>query len=111
MKGRQNNAIVVGRAGHDPATYGLKGRANGAESSTSTDERERREPTVVQVGDVVEITSGLRKGQRGVVLELRDTTFFGAADLAVQFEDGMVRVIRADFVRRMRGPEHFAGAE
>lgn len=101
MKRRENNAHVVGRAGHDPATYGLKGRANGSESPARSGERETREPPVAQVGDVVEVTSGLRKASRGVVLEERGTAFFGVPDYAVQFEDGQVRVLRGDFLRRM----------
>lgn len=101
MKARENKASSVGRAGHDPATYGLKGRANESESPSGVDEHESREPTVTQVGAVVEVTSGLRKASRGVVLEVRNTTFFGVPDLAVQFEDGAVRTIRADFLRRL----------
>jgi hypothetical protein len=111
MNSRKNNAQVVGRAGHDPATYGLKGRANEPESSSSTDERKTRNPSVAHVGDVVEVTSGLRKASRGVVLEERNTAFFGVPDYAVQFEDGQVRIIRGDYLRRMGGPQHFAGAE
>lgn len=63
------------------------------------------------VGCVVEVTSGLRKAQRGIVIGDAPSAFLGVADLAVQFEDGVVRPIRHDYLRRMAGPEHFAGAE
>lgn len=101
MKQRQNSEMLVGRAGHDPATYGLKGRANRTESPSVLDERNESDPSVAQVGSVVEVTSGLRKGQRGVVLEVRPTAFHGVPDLAVQFEDGHVRTLRSDFAREM----------
>ncbi len=101
MKRRENNANTVGRAGHDPATYGLKGRANGSESPSDSYDPYGREPTVVQVDAVVEVTSGLRKAQRGRVLEVRPTAFFGVPDLAVQFEDGAVRIMRSDYLRRI----------
>lgn len=53
------------------------------------------------VGSVVEVTNGLRKASRGIVLETRSTKFFGVPDVAVQFEDGSVRTIRSDFLRRL----------
>lgn len=52
MKHRENKQFAVGRAGHDPATYGLKGRTTKCvpawDSSDVVTEPIYRDPTVVQ---------------------------------------------------------------
>ena len=106
MKSRQNNAIVVGRAGHDPATYGLKGRGNSETVSENIAALLNREPSVDQAqafppGCVVQLTSGMSKGLRGIVLGEARSMYLGVPDVAVELETGMVRPIRPDYLRRI----------
>lgn len=64
-------------------------------------------------GCVVEITAGMSKGIRGVVVGDAKSSFDGRTpDLEVKTEDGRVRTIRHDYLRRLdTGPQHVAGAE
>jgi hypothetical protein len=112
MKPLENQRFAVGRAGHDPATYGLKGRAtNDASPGNSRGAAARPEnhvPSVAQlqgatfpVDSVVEVVLGLRKGQRGVVLGEARSSYRGVSDLEVRFEDGMVRWVGPDVLRRI----------
>lgn len=103
---RENRVGLVDSCGENVRTH--HDRRDVANASLSFGDRDsaagEKTPAVsamYPLGAVVEITSGLRKSQRGVLLEVRNSAFFGVPDLAVQFEDGHVRVIRADFVRRM----------
>lgn len=55
-------------------------------------------------GVVVEVLSGTRKAQRGVVVGEARSMYRGVPDVEVRFEDGMVRCMRADYLREMRVP-------
>lgn len=66
---------------------------------------------MIRVGAVIEVVSGTRKMQRGVVVGEARSTFRGVPDLLVKFEDGMERPIGPDMLRVVGGPEHHAGAE
>lgn len=112
MKRLENTAFEVGRAGHDPATYGLKGRATNSvspeDSRGAVAHTGNHVPSIAQVqglsfpvGCVVEVVGGLRKGQRGRVLGEARSTYHGVSDLVVRFEDGMERWIGPDMLRRL----------
>jgi hypothetical protein len=63
-------------------------------------------------GCVVELTEGMSKGLRGVVLGEARSMYLGVPDVAVELETGFVRPIRPDYLRRLDlGPKHIAGAE
>jgi hypothetical protein len=53
------------------------------------------------VDSVVEVVAGLRKGQRGVVRGEARSSYRGVADLVVRFEDGVVRWIGPEMLRRL----------
>lgn len=53
------------------------------------------------VNAVVEITSGMSKGQRGIVLGPARSTYNGVADVRVQKENGDESWIRPDYLRRL----------
>jgi transcription antitermination factor NusG len=114
MKPLENQRFAVGRAGHDPATYGLKGRAT--KRVSPEDSRgglalvKEHVPSVAQAqaaeipfapGDVVEITDGMSKGLRGTVLGPARSMYLGVADVALRMEFGREAWIRPDWLRRL----------
>jgi hypothetical protein len=112
MKALENQRFAVGRAGHDPATYGLKGRATNDVSTGNSRGAaalpENHVPSVAQaqavtfpVDSVVEVVGGTRHKQRGVVLGEARSMYRGVADLLVRFEDGMERPMGPDMLRRI----------
>jgi hypothetical protein len=112
MKALENQRFAVGRAGHDPATYGLKGRATNDASQgvyrANANPDGYRVPSVAQaqavafpVDSVVEVVGGTRHKQRGVVLGEARSMYRGVADLLVRFEDGMERPMGPDMLRRI----------
>lgn len=50
-------------------------------------------------GAVVEITAGMSKGLRGVVLGPARSMYLGVADVEVRMEDGTVRWLRPDYLK------------
>jgi hypothetical protein len=50
---------------------------------------------------VVEITAGMSKGLRGVVLGPARSMYLGVPDVEVRMEDSSVRWIRPDYLRRI----------
>lgn len=50
-------------------------------------------------GAVVEVTTGTRKAQRGVVIGEARSTYRGVADLEVRMEDGSIRWLGPDVLR------------
>lgn len=105
MKDLKNKGIAVGRAGHDPATYGLKGplseETSTRENSTAESDGAPREPSVDHpIGSRVVVTAGLAAGLRGIVRERSRVMFGDIPTYAVEFPGAMgLRVLRADYLK------------
>lgn len=50
---------------------------------------------------VVEITQGMSRGQRGVVVGPARSMYLGTPDVELRMEDGGVRWLRPDFLRQL----------